>query len=83
LPDFEGCNTQSAVAGCWHQVTSWAEVSIDERMRRQESLCLPWRLETLHLPFSTPGRSMRVLGPIVQIVALPMFNIRQKLAMSG
>ena len=35
----------------------WMEVSIDERMRRQEALCLRRRFETLHLPLSTPGLS--------------------------
>ena len=36
---------------------------------------MPWRLEALHLPFSAPRRSMRVLRSIVQVAALAMFDI--------
>jgi hypothetical protein len=50
---------------------------MDEGMGRQEALGLPCRLEPLHLPFPASGWSMRVLGPIVQIAALPVLDIRQ------
>jgi hypothetical protein len=33
---------------------------------REEPLCLPRRLEALHLPFSSSCRLMRILGSIVQ-----------------
>lgn len=39
---------------------------------------MPRRLESLHLPFSAPGRSMRVLSSIVQVAALPVLDIGQK-----
>ncbi len=42
---------------------------------------MPCRLEPLHLPFPAAGWSMRVLGPIVQIAALPVFDIRQQRAL--
>jgi hypothetical protein len=48
---------------------------------RQEALRRPRRPEPLHLPFSPSGRSMRVLGPIVQTAALTVFDFRQQRAL--
>jgi hypothetical protein len=62
-------------------MASRTEVSIDEGVRREEALRLPRRFEPLHLPLSTPGWSMRVLRSIVEVAALPVLNIRQKLAL--
>src|SRR5271156_3214359 len=56
-------------------MTSWTKVAVDEGVRGQEALCLPCRLEALHLPLSAPSRSMRVLRSIVQVAALTVFDI--------
>jgi hypothetical protein len=56
-------------------MTSWTKVAIDEGVCGQEALCLPRRLEALHLPFSAPRRSVRVLRSIVQVAALAVFDI--------
>ena len=42
---------------------------------------MPRRLESLHLPFSSPRWLMRVLCSIVRIAAFPVLDIRQKLAL--
>jgi hypothetical protein len=62
-------------------MTSRTEVSIDEGVGRQEALCLLRRLEPLRLPLSAPRWSMRVFSPVVQIAALSVLDIRQKLAL--
>ena len=50
------------------------EVAMDECMGGEKGLSLLWRLEPLHLPFSAPCRSMRVLRAVVQISALSMLK---------
>jgi hypothetical protein len=44
-------------------------------------LRLPRRLEALHLPFSPPSWSMRVLRSIVQVAALAVFDIGHQRAL--
>ena len=41
-----------------HSMASWVELSIDERVRRQEALGPRSRLEALHLLLPTPRWSM-------------------------
>ena len=53
------------------------KMPVDEGMSRQEASGLPCRLEPLHLSFPASGWPMRVLGPIVQIAALPVLDLRQ------
>jgi hypothetical protein len=48
----------------------------------EEVLGLPRRFEPLHLPLSSSRWSMRVLGPIVQISALPVLGARKQLTLS-
>jgi hypothetical protein len=57
------------------------EVAMDKRMRGKKALSLPRRFKSLHLAFSTSCRTMRVLSPIVQISALSVFNLGEKLAL--
>ena len=45
----------------------------------QEPLRLRSRLETLHDPFSSPCRPMRILGPVVQAFVLAMLNLKAHL----
>jgi hypothetical protein len=38
--------------------------------------------QALHLPLSAPGRTMRILSAVIQVEALTVLDIRQKLALS-
>jgi hypothetical protein len=55
----------------------WLEVTVDHGMRRQKSLRLIGRFETLHLPLASSCGTMRVLSTIVEIPARPVPNVRQ------
>jgi hypothetical protein len=67
--------------GC-RSVSAGLEVTVDKRVSGEEILGLPGRFESLHLPLSSSRRSMRVLGPIIQISALSMLDARQQPALS-
>ena len=43
-------------------------------VNRQKPLCLPGRFESLHNPFASPCRQVRVLRAIVQALVLAMFD---------
>ena len=58
-------------------------MATDDPMRREKMLCLSSRLESLHLPFSSSGRPMRVFSPVIQIPARAMPDIRQDGALSN
>jgi hypothetical protein len=64
-----------AIPSSGHQMASWSKVTVDHRLRRQEPLRLFGLFEALHLPLSSPGWPMRVLGSIIQIPAGPMADI--------
>ena len=57
------------------------EVAMDERVSGEEGLRLVQRLEPLHLAFSSPCRSMRVLGAIVEIPALSVLDPGEQVAL--
>ena len=57
-------------------------MTVDERVSGEEVLGLFGRFEPLHLPLSSSRRSMRVLGPIVQISALSVLNAGKQLTLS-
>ena len=80
LPNVEGLSPNRAIRACGHQVSARMEVAMDKRVRRKETLSLFRRFESLHLSFSTSCRTMRGLGPAVQISALSMFDLRRELA---
>jgi hypothetical protein len=40
----------------------------------KETLCLPRRLETLHLPFSSSHWLVRILGPVVEALVLAVLD---------
>jgi hypothetical protein len=44
---------------------------------------VPWGFEALHAPFPLAGGLVGVLGPVVQIAVLPVFDARQKLPFCG
>jgi hypothetical protein len=54
-------------------MASQSKVAVDEEVSRQEAL---------HLPLSAPGRPERILIAIIQVTALTVLDIRQKLALS-
>jgi hypothetical protein len=54
------------------------EVAVNEGVGGEELLCLPRRFEPLHLPLSSSRRTMRVLGPIIQISALSVLDARKQ-----
>jgi hypothetical protein len=58
------------------------EVVVDKCVRGEKILSLPGRFEPLHLPFSLSGWAMRVFGPIIQIAALPVLDVRKQLTLS-
>jgi hypothetical protein len=51
-----------------------------KEMSGEEALRLFGRFEPLHLPLPSPGRSMRILGPIVQVSALSVLDAGKQLA---
>ena len=57
-PDSERCRPDRAVGFGHHAVSAWMEVTVDERVSEEEVLRLLGGLEALHLPFSSPCRSM-------------------------
>jgi hypothetical protein len=63
-------------------VSTRMEVTADEGVSGEEVLGLFGRFEPLHLPLSSSRRSMRVLGPIVQISALSALNAGKQLTLS-
>ena len=54
---------------------------MDERVSGEELLGLAGGFEPLHLPFSPSRRSVRILGAIVEVAALPMLDIGQQVAL--
>jgi hypothetical protein len=62
---------------------SRAEVLRDGTIGGEEALGMPRGFDPLHAPFPLARRLVRVLGAIVQIAMLPMFDTRQYLALRG
>jgi hypothetical protein len=56
------------------------KVTVYERMGKQKPLRLIARFEPLHVALALPRRTMRVLGPIVEIAPLTMLDVRKKLS---
>jgi hypothetical protein len=61
---------------CWNEMAAELEVAVHTAMSGEEALSMPYRFEPLHLSVTSPGRLMRNLYPIVQITALPVFDLR-------
>jgi hypothetical protein len=81
-PHLECFGTGAAVTGCCHEMTSWAKVTVDHRVRRQKALRLTGRLEPLHLPLTSSGWTMRILSSIVQAPARPMADTGENSTLS-
>jgi hypothetical protein len=56
------------------------DVTVDVATGWEKLLRLARRFETLHLPFSSPRRSARILSPIVQAPIRAVFRIGQQSA---
>jgi hypothetical protein len=74
LPGSECLGANCAIGSCGKSVPTWTKMAIDARVGGEEHLDLLGRLEPLHLPHSSSCRTMRVLGPIIQISALSVFT---------
>ena len=82
VPDIEGAGPDFAIdTGC-QLMSAGTEVAVDEGVGGEEVLGLPGRFEALHLPLSSSRRTMRVLGPIIQISALSVLDARKQLTLS-
>lgn len=79
-PDVADFVPHRAIGVRGHQVSARMEVAMDKRVSRKAASRLFWRFDSLYLARSTPCRTMGVLGSIVQISALPMFNLGRELA---
>ena len=58
MPDFESVRPDRAIVGGRKLVSAGMEVSVDECVGGEEVLGLSGRFEPLHLPLSSPCRSM-------------------------
>jgi hypothetical protein len=56
-------------------VPTWTKMAREECGSREASLGLSGRLEPLHLPLSPSPRTVRVLGLIIQISAVPVIHV--------
>jgi hypothetical protein len=63
-------------------MSAGTEVAVNEGVSEEEVLGLPRRFEPLHPPLSSPRRSMRVFGSIIQISALSVLDARKQLTLS-
>src|SRR5689334_2860084 len=79
VPRLEGAGPLGTVLGCRHQVAGHEEEVVDLVVGGREALSVPGRLEPLHLPFSSSGRLVRVLCPVVEPLVLAVLNSRHDL----
>ncbi|HUN40245.1 MAG TPA: hypothetical protein VMU81_08155 [Acetobacteraceae bacterium] len=82
MPEFESVRPDHTIGMGGELVSTWVEVTVDEGVSGEEVLGLLGRFEPLHLSLSSSRRSMRVLGPIVQISALSMLDAGKQLTLS-
>ena len=62
-------------------MSAWIEMAVDECVSGEKVLRLLGRFEPLQLPFSASCRSMRVLGPVVEISALLVLDVGKHLTL--
>ena len=82
MPEFESVRPNHTIGMGGKLVSTRMEVTVDEGVSGEEVLGLLGRFEPLHLSLSSSRRSMRVLGPIVQISALSVLNAGKQLTLS-
>jgi len=83
VPDGEAVGHLVAPSGGRQQMPSRTEMWRDAAERGQEPLRMPGRGEPFHRPLALPGQLMRGLGPIVQILRLPVFHRGHHHAVGG
>jgi hypothetical protein len=60
------------------EMSPWTKVVADLTERLQEVLGVLGRLEPLQAALPSSGRLVRVLGPVIQPLVLPVFDVRQE-----
>ncbi len=83
VPDGEAVGHLVAPSGGRQQMPTRTETWRDAAERGQERLRMPGRGEPFLRPLALPGRLMRVLGPVVQILRLPVFHRGHHHAVGG
>ena len=69
-PCRKGPNTEHAIMGSAHQMSTAAKQVVNGTMNRQKPLCLSRGFEPAHLSFSLPCRLMRDFRSIVSAAIL-------------
>src|SRR4051794_30326937 len=78
-PDRERLRTDSSVVGGRKMIAVQVEEVVDLVVGGEEPLRLAGWFEPLHLPFASPCRLVRVLGPIVQALVPAVLDPRHQL----
>ena len=73
-PNLKGSGPGGSILGGWNLVSAEQEEVVDPVVGGQEALCLPSRLEALHLPLSPSRGLVRVLRPVVKPFVLPVLD---------
>src|SRR3954453_18563518 len=78
-PHLKGTPPCRSILACRDMVAAEMKEVVDLVVGGEETLCLPGRLEPLHLSLSPSGRLVRILCPVVQPFMLPMLDARDDL----
>src|SRR6476661_4701388 len=78
-PSLKGTVTSGSMVDSGQSVAAELEEVVDLAVAGEEPLGVPRRLESLHLPFSSPRRLVRDLGPVVEVTALAVLDPGQDL----
>src|SRR3954453_15192903 len=78
-PHLKGTPPCRSILACRDMVAAEMKEVVDLVVGGEETLCLPGRLEPLHLSLSPSGRLVRILCPVVQPFMLPMLDARHDL----
>jgi len=70
MPKFESVRLNHTIGVGGKSVSTRMEMTVDEGVSGKEALGLLGRFEPLHLSLSSSRRSVRFLGPIIQISAV-------------
>src|ERR671913_302220 len=77
-PGLERPRPRGSIFAGGEVVAAEVEEVVDLVVGGEEALCLPRRLEALHLPLSSPCRLVRVLRPVVQALVPAVLDTRQQ-----
>ena len=80
VPDREAVGHHLSLVGRRQQVPTGPKVRPDAAQRGQQPLRVPDRREAFHRPLALPGRLVRVLGAVVQVLRPAMGHRRHELA---